>query len=125
MFATLVILLPAEYTGGNLVVQHQGSTMRFYGSAVSSAKNAIYYTAFYCDCEHELEPITSGLRLTLVYNLVTVGAGAGGGGGGAAVPDVAGVGAAAAAGGAARSVSVPSSEGKAAITRSPMPWSML
>jgi hypothetical protein len=33
------------------------------------------YAAFFADCEHELSPITSGLRLVLVYNLVWVGEG--------------------------------------------------
>lgn len=33
------------------------------------------YAAFYADCEHEVLPVTSGYRLTLVYNLVHAGEG--------------------------------------------------
>lgn len=35
----------------------------------------LQYAAFFADCEHELSPITTGLRLVLVYNLVWVGEG--------------------------------------------------
>ena len=38
-------------------------------STKNSGKNA-YYTAFYADCEHTLEPVTKGLRLVLAFNLV-------------------------------------------------------
>ncbi len=30
----------------------------------------ISFAAFYCDLEHELLPVTGGLRLCLAYNLV-------------------------------------------------------
>jgi hypothetical protein len=30
------------------------------------------YIAFYADCEHQLHPITSGVRLALVFNLVSL-----------------------------------------------------
>jgi hypothetical protein len=31
------------------------------------------WVAFYADCEHELEPVTSGYRVALVYNLIRKG----------------------------------------------------
>ena len=33
------------------------------------------YTAFFADCEHEIKPVTAGLRLALTYNLLYKGEG--------------------------------------------------
>lgn len=69
MFGTLVIQLPSEYEGGQLNVYHKGKETEFnFGG--SDAHGNIYYTAFYADCEHEIQPITKGHRLCLVYNLL-------------------------------------------------------
>eukprot|EP00211_Chloroparvula_japonica_P002266 CAMPEP_0119158182 /NCGR_PEP_ID=MMETSP1310-20130426/53134_1 /TAXON_ID=464262 /ORGANISM="Genus nov. species nov., Strain RCC2339" /LENGTH=429 /DNA_ID=CAMNT_0007150807 /DNA_START=175 /DNA_END=1460 /DNA_ORIENTATION=+ len=67
MFASLVITLPSVHRGGRLVVRHQGECFGFGGEGDASL---VRFSAFYCDCEHELEPLTSGYRLALVYNLV-------------------------------------------------------
>jgi hypothetical protein len=68
MFGTLVIQLPSKFSGGSLVVQH-GSEARTLDFS-SESEDAFFATAFYADCEHELEPVTDGWRLCLVYNLV-------------------------------------------------------
>jgi hypothetical protein len=68
MFGSLLIQLPAEHTGGHLVVEHMGESKRFAFDK-DSADNA-YFTSFYADCEHVLEPVTSGFRLVLAFNLV-------------------------------------------------------
>ena len=68
MFGSLLIQLPAVYEGGDLVVMHGGETKRFKHSQDSGEQ--LSYTAFFADCDHELEPLTSGLRLVLAYNLV-------------------------------------------------------
>ena len=73
MFGTMVIVLPSAFTGGELVVKHQGDTEEFDQSATSSFGSQ--YIAFYADCKHELKTVTSGYRLCLVYNLVKVGEG--------------------------------------------------
>lgn len=69
MFGTMVIDLPAPYSGGELLVSFEGIT-----ETLSFAKNAGNYqlscAAFYADCEHEVCPVTSGYRVSLVYNLV-------------------------------------------------------
>lgn len=39
----------------------------------SDYSRLLQWAAFFADCEHELSPITKGLRLVLVYNLVGVG----------------------------------------------------
>jgi predicted 2-oxoglutarate/Fe(II)-dependent dioxygenase YbiX len=68
MFATLVIVLPSLCSGGELVVRHQDREVRFdlHGSDPSEAA----FAAFYADCLHEVSPVTSGCRLTLIYNLL-------------------------------------------------------
>ena len=41
---------------------------------IDSAFN-FYFAAFYCDCEHEVLPVTDGYRVNLVYNVVYTGKG--------------------------------------------------
>jgi len=67
MFATLVVVLPSIYTGGELVVRHREREARLDLSCSDPAELA--YAAFYADCMHEVLPITSGCRLALIYNL--------------------------------------------------------
>jgi len=70
MVATLVIVLPSPHEGGELVVRHEGREV-----VVDFAPDSRFHTqfaAFYADCEHEVRPVTSGHRLTLVYNLTIV-----------------------------------------------------
>lgn len=69
MVATLVLVLPSAFEGGELVVRHDGQeqTIAFDGDARSSFQ--IQYAAFYADCEHEVKPLRRGHRLCLVYNL--------------------------------------------------------
>ncbi len=68
MFATLVIVLPSQHDGGNLIVEHDNQQLSIdFGGDKSS--QSIQYTAFYADCQHEIKPVISGYRLCLVYNL--------------------------------------------------------
>ena len=68
MFATLVIVLPAEHEGGELVIRHDGreAMVDLSGPDLGLAR----WAAFYTDCQHELMPLRSGHRVALVYNLV-------------------------------------------------------
>ncbi|MCW8137586.1 MAG: 2OG-Fe(II) oxygenase [Planctomycetota bacterium] len=68
MFATLVVVLPSEHEGGELVVRHQDRevTLDLSGGDVGLVR----FAAFYADCLHELRPVRSGYRVALVYNLV-------------------------------------------------------
>ncbi|CAB9501967.1 expressed unknown protein [Seminavis robusta] len=68
MFGTLVIQLPAKYTGGALLIEHCGDKKKIDFS--SKSQDVFFVTAFFADCEHELQEVTSGWRLCLVYNLV-------------------------------------------------------
>lgn len=68
MVATLVIVLPSAFEGGELVVRHDGEerTLDFGGA---DRMFRIHFAAFYADCEHEIRPLRAGHRLCLVYNL--------------------------------------------------------
>ena len=68
MFATLVVVLPSLYSGGELVVRHRGEEARLNLNV--SDPSEVAYAAFYADCPHEVLPIDSGCRLTLIYNLL-------------------------------------------------------
>ena len=72
MFATLVIVLPSQSEGGDLVVRHRGRETQLNLSVDEPAEAA--FAAFYADCVHEVLPITKGHRLTLIYNLLRKGA---------------------------------------------------
>ena len=65
MIGTLVVTLPAPFTGGGLVVEHEGQRVTYRGS-----KGALSFVAFYADCRHEVKPVSSGHRIVLTYNLL-------------------------------------------------------
>ena len=71
MFATLVVVLPSVYAGGELLIRHRGRDVSL-PLACAYPSNAAF-VAFYADCVHEVRPVTSGTRLTLVYNLIRSG----------------------------------------------------
>ncbi len=68
MFATLVVVLPSVCSGGELIVRHRGHEVCLDLNCADPAD--VSFAAFYADCVHEVRPVTSGYRLTLVYNLV-------------------------------------------------------
>jgi predicted 2-oxoglutarate/Fe(II)-dependent dioxygenase YbiX len=68
MFATLVLALPSHSKGGELVVRHQDRETRL--DLACEEPSEIAFAAFYADCVHEVLPVTSGCRATLVFNLV-------------------------------------------------------
>ncbi len=67
MFATLIVVLPSNYTGGELLVRHQGREVRFDLRSPDPSQAA--FAAFYADCLHEVLSVTSGCRLALIYIL--------------------------------------------------------
>lgn len=74
MFATLVVVLPSDFEGGELVVRHGGQGKTF--DLRTDDPGEVAFAAFYADCVHEVRPITRGCRLALIYNLVRTGKGA-------------------------------------------------
>ena len=69
MVATLVVVLPSSYEGGELIVRHEGQEETIDFSRVENSAFQTHFAAFYADCEHEVRPLRKGYRLCLVYNL--------------------------------------------------------
>ncbi len=68
MVATLVVLLPSEFTGGNLVIDQHGDKKIFHAPPDITEKLTLI--AFYADCHHEVEKVLQGYRVALTYNLI-------------------------------------------------------
>lgn len=62
---SLVIQLPCEHQGGALVVRHDEDEERFDDPSLGSYEAV----AFWTDTEYEIEPVTSGARVCLLYDL--------------------------------------------------------
>jgi hypothetical protein len=69
MFGTLAIGLPSKHTGGDLLISFEGET-KDISFAENCANDKLPFVAFYADCEHEIKPLTSGFRVSLIYNLI-------------------------------------------------------
>ena len=68
MFGTLVIALPSKHEGGRLFIRHDGREIEVDFSS-EQHRHDLQHAAFFADCEHEVEPVRSGYRCCLVYNL--------------------------------------------------------
>ena len=68
MFATIVVVLPSQFTGGMAHLAHGGQSTVYDCSATSLHRTTVM--AWYTDVTHEIKPITSGYRLALTYNLI-------------------------------------------------------
>jgi len=68
MFATVLIILPSEYTGGQVVVSHPLTTKTIDFAPNSLRSTAVF--AWYTDVKHEVKPVTAGYRLALSYNMI-------------------------------------------------------
>ena len=74
MFGTLIVQLPSEFTGGDLVVRYDGKEVLVKMSQEGSSTSCLI-AAHYSDCEHEITPVLTGYRMALVYSLCWGGAG--------------------------------------------------
>lgn len=69
MVASLIVVLANPFEGGALIVRH-GTAKQTLPFEQAAEGKAPCYTAFYADCEHEVQRVTHGVRLCLAYNLV-------------------------------------------------------
>ena len=67
MFATMTLVLPSTHQGGELVVRHAGREAAL--DLHPEDPSEIGFAAFYADCVHEVRPVTTGVRVCLIYNL--------------------------------------------------------
>ena len=67
---TVILQLPVEggHKGGRVVVEYKGKR-KIIDTDQGSDKN-FYLSSFYNCCDHFVEPVTEGYKLTLVFNLV-------------------------------------------------------
>lgn len=64
--ATLFVTLPVRFRGGALVVRNQeGAEENFHGRGGKAGD--MEWTAFMADCDHEIQPVSKGCRLTISY----------------------------------------------------------
>jgi hypothetical protein len=68
MFATLTVVLPSEYEGGEIRLSHSGMSETLDLAKTAEAETSVL--AWYTGVQHEVKPITSGYRLALSYNLI-------------------------------------------------------
>lgn len=65
MFGTLVVALPSDHKGGDVVLKHCGKQKTF-----KSSKYKQSLACWYSDVTHEVLPVESGRRWVLTFNLV-------------------------------------------------------
>ncbi|KAF5234134.1 hypothetical protein FAUST_7785 [Fusarium austroamericanum] len=68
LMGSLVVCLPVAHMGGKLALRHDGQQVEF--DWASQHPETIQWAAFLYDCEHDIQPITEGYRVTLTYNLL-------------------------------------------------------
>jgi len=73
MFASLIIVLPSKFEGGEVHVSHGNNKDVFNTSPLSKFTTSAL--AWYTDVTHEVKPVTSGYRLAISYNLVNASPG--------------------------------------------------
>ncbi|KAF7291184.1 Fe2OG dioxygenase domain-containing protein [Mycena indigotica] len=72
MIGSLVVVLPTDHEGGMLTLSQDGSTWIFDSARQLEAHRdspMVAYIAFFSDVTHTVEPVVSGYRVTLTYNL--------------------------------------------------------
>jgi predicted 2-oxoglutarate/Fe(II)-dependent dioxygenase YbiX len=60
---TVVVILNSAYSGGELEITHGGRTEVVTGP--------YHWVAMYGDCLHKINPVTSGTRVSLIYDIYT------------------------------------------------------
>ena len=63
MVASAALVLPGEYTGGALVVEHEGKALRTGADGSAQWR----WAAWYADCRHRLEPVKAGVRTAVTF----------------------------------------------------------
>ncbi|CAL1709813.1 unnamed protein product [Somion occarium] len=64
--ATIFVTLPVRFRGGALVVRSMdGTEERFHGRGGKAGD--MEWTAFMADCDHEIQPVLKGCRVTISY----------------------------------------------------------
>ena len=75
MIATLIVALPSEHEGGQLIISHADQE-KVIDFSDDQNLSLFQHALFYADCQHEIKPVLSGHRLCLIYNVAVKGEGA-------------------------------------------------
>jgi 2OG-Fe(II) oxygenase superfamily len=67
--ATLIVCLPSEHKGGELRIEHLGSTRTVDFSGRARDDDLLEFAAFFTDCTHEVLPVTEGWRVVVQYDV--------------------------------------------------------
>lgn len=62
MIGTIILSLVSDYEGGSLIVEH-------FGNKLSFDLKAGEWVFLYGDCDHEIMPVTNGMRITMVFRV--------------------------------------------------------
>jgi hypothetical protein len=65
--ASLVVCLPYEFSGGDFSIKHKEQTFKIDWASLSKTHHQ--WIAFYGDCVHWIDPVVSGVRVTIAYNI--------------------------------------------------------
>ena len=65
---TLLIEVKSTHTGGDLVLEHNGEEVRWSLEPIIDY-DSVRYIAFFTDINHRVEPVLSGARLVLQYDI--------------------------------------------------------
>ena len=65
MVASATLVLPGDYEGGALVVEHKGERLEFAAGGTPQWR----WAAWYADCRHRLEPVTKGVRIAITFGI--------------------------------------------------------
>lgn len=68
MFGTLVLNMPSTHNGGELEISFNNKVVKT--SFENQNMYDIGFVAFYADCDHEVKPVTSGYKVSLIFNLI-------------------------------------------------------
>ena len=69
----LVIALPSIHDGGKLTLEHGGKKQEFDWSLKDLPETPVVrWAAFYSDCTQEVHKVSSGTRITVIYNLMAL-----------------------------------------------------
>jgi hypothetical protein len=70
-FAKLIIQLPSKYTGGTLTLHDLIPKICNLGAESGQSAYKNYFVSFYHDLPYEWQPITSGVQVLVVYDLLS------------------------------------------------------
>jgi hypothetical protein len=74
MFGSLVVIYPTPHEGGELILCHKDCEWNFDVNSLTSSQPSpsLAYVTFYSDTKHKVMKVTSGHRVTVIYNLYLV-----------------------------------------------------